>query len=438
MPMGGGTFAQQNKVLPGAYINFVSQNRAVSMGSRGVASLPLAMSWGPEKAFVVLEAEEFYKSARKVLGYDPTDGAVRSVRECLKRASKLLLWRVDAGGKKAAATVGGLTVTAKYPGKRGNDIKVAVEAVPEGGFAVTTWLDTVEADEQTVADGGALKENDYVSFVGTTLSAGAAVPLTGGTDGAADVAGYTAYLDALEVESFTTFGYPGADSAVQELCAAFAKRLRDSEGKKITCVMAGKAADHEGVINVKNGVVLEDGAVLDKGGAVAWVAGATAGAEVNESLTNAYYDGAVDVDVKYTAKQYEAAIKAGEFCFYAEGGKARVLTDVNSLTTFTGGKSEDWTSNRVIRVLDGWANDCAAIFAQRYIGLQGNDDTGRALFKADLVALALQYQAMRAIQNFESGDVAITQGVGKRDVAVQCALCPVDSMEKLYMTVSVE
>lgn len=142
----------------------------------------------------------------------------------------------------------------------------------------------------------------------------------------------------------------------------------------------------------------------------------------------------MDVDIKYTKSQYEAAIQAGEFVFYGDGGKARVLSDINSLTTFGNGVSEDWTSNRVIRVLDGWANDVARIFGRSYIGQVTNSDTGRQLFKADLVALALQYQDIDAISDFASEDIEVQQGNGKRDVAVASALKPNDSMEKLYMT----
>ena len=188
-----------------------------------------------------------------------------------------------------------------------------------------------------------------------------------------------------------------------------------------------------GLINVRNGVVLNDGTTVPGEKAVAWVAGASAGAEINESLTNTAYDGAVDVDIKYTKSQFEAAIQAGEFVFYADYGTARVLTDINSLTTF-GGMTEDWTSNRVIRVLDGWANDVARIFGDSYIGKVTNSDTGRQLFKADLVSLALQYQDIDAISDFVSEDITIQQGNGKRDVAVDSALKPNDSMEKLYMT----
>ena len=40
MALGGGTFLVQNKVLPGAYINFVSRPRAMGvMGERGVVCM---------------------------------------------------------------------------------------------------------------------------------------------------------------------------------------------------------------------------------------------------------------------------------------------------------------------------------------------------------------------------------------------------------------
>lgn len=271
-----------------------------------------------------------------------------------------------------------------------------------------------------------------------TLTAAAAASLTGGTNGTVNGSAYTAWMNALEVEDFNVLGYPGTDDSVKSLVTAFVKRLRDDEGKYITGVLyQHTSADSIGIISVKNGVKLSDGTVITGDKAVAWVTGASASAEVNESLTNTTYDDAVDVDIKYTKGQYEAALKAGEFVFYAEKGKARVLSDINSRTTFGSGVSEDWTSNRVIRVLDGWASDTARIFGQQYLGVETNSETGRSLFKADLVSLGKQYEGIDAISNFLPDDVTVQQGNGKRDVAVFCALQPNDSMEKLYMKVTV-
>lgn len=440
MPVGGGTFTVQNKILPGAYINFVALGSVAKMGARGVAALPLELNWGPENKVFTMYSEDFNKTSMTVFGYDPTDPALLLVREALKRARTLLIYRVNSGGTKASAEVGGMTVTAAWGGTRGNAISVAVltNADDATKVDVVTYLDGAAVDSQTVAkDTGSanLKSNDFVTFgAAASLTAAVATTLTGGTNGTVNGASHTAALNGFEVETFNVIGYPGTDETIKSLYASFVKRLRDDEGKKIVGVLYQYNGDHMGLINVKNGVVLTDGTTVTGDKAVAWVTGASAGAEVNESLTNVAYDDAVDVDIKYTKSQFEAAIKAGEFVFYADYGKARVLTDINSLTTFGNGVSEDWTSNRVIRVLDGWANDVARIFGESYIGLVTNSDTGRQLFKADLVSLALQYQAIDAISDFASEDIEVQQGTGKRDVAVDSALKPNDSMEKLYMT----
>lgn len=430
----------QNKILPGAYINFVALGSIARMGSRGVVALPLELNWGPENKVFSIYAEDFNKTSMNVFGYDPTAPALLAVREALKRARTLLVYRTNSGGTKASTEVGGMAVTAAWGGTRGNAISVAVltNADDATKVDVVTYLDGMSVDSQTVikTSGSAkLKANDFVTFGSvSSLDADVATGLEGGTNGIVNGAAHAAATNSFEVETFNVIGYPGTDETIKSLYAAFVKRLRDDEGKKIVGVLYKYTGDNTGLINVKNGVILTDGTTVTGEMAVAWVAGASAGAEINESLTNTAYDDAVDVDIKYTKSQFEAAIQAGEFVFYADYGKARVLTDINSLTTFGSGVSEDWTSNRVIRVLDGWANDVARIFGESYIGLVTNSDTGRQLFKADLVSLALQYQGIDAISDFKSEDIVVQQGTGKRDVAVDSALKPNDSMEKLYMT----
>lgn len=439
MPLGGGTFTAQNKTLPGAYINFVAPAKRDSIGMRGIVSLPLLLNWGADKTMISLEAESFDKLALPVLGYEPDSPELLLVREALKRARQLKLYRVNGTGGKARGTAGGLECEAVCAGTRGNDLKVAVQpnVDQDGSFDVITYLQQQEVHRQTVPAASEVKNNSFVAFSGGELAAAAATPLAGGLNGSASGAAYADYLARLELEDFDVFGYPGTDAAVKQLCRAFTLRLNEEEGRKVQCVLASAPMDHESILNVKNGVVLEDGTLLPAEKAVAWVAGASAAAGVAESLTNTAYEGAVDADQRYTRRQYEEALLAGEFVFYAEGGTARVMADVNSLVHLGPGKNADLTHNRVVRVLNGWANDVARIFGRSYLGAVTNSDTGRMLFKADLVALAGQYMELDAITEFDPADIEIDQGTGKRDVVVRCAIQPADSMEKLYMTVSV-
>lgn len=442
MPIGGGVFSAQNKVLPGAYINFVGTRQGANMGARGTAAMPVALDWGPEGEIIKLEAASFARTAQKLLGYGANAPQLLRVRECLKRAMTVLVYRVNPGGEAATVTVGGIKATAKYSGTRGNALAVEVATTPTATHIVTTYIDQQQVDAQEVSAVSQLVPNDYVTFAGEgEITAAGPTNLTGGTNGTENGEAHTAFLDKIAVESFAALGYFGDDAETKTMYTAFTQRLRDAEGKKIVCIMStapsGQNLDSEGIIAVDNGVILEDGTVADKHDAAAWVLGATAAAQVNESLTNVVYDGAVDVDEKRTPTQYEEGIKAGRFMFYSDGGQARVVSDINTLHTYTVDKPEDFSSNRVIRVLDGWANDVARIFGQSYIGQMTNSATSRELFRADLVSLGTQYQSIAAISDFNSDEIEVSQGTGKRDVVVTCALKPNDSMEKLYMTVTV-
>ena len=47
MALGGGTFLTQNKVIPGAYINFVSAARSTAaLSDRGYCAMAMELDWG--------------------------------------------------------------------------------------------------------------------------------------------------------------------------------------------------------------------------------------------------------------------------------------------------------------------------------------------------------------------------------------------------------
>ena len=225
MPIGGGTFTLQNKVLPGVYMNFVSASGGVSAGSRGIASIPAELGWGAEDTIIKMDSGDFNRQAVTVFGYDATAPELLLIREAFKRAKTLLVYRVDGGGSKATKEIGGITVTARYSGTRGNALKVAVLENTDESFDVVTYLDTTEMDRQTATEAAGLTANDFVVFGGEgPLSAAVATALEGGTNGTANGAAYTRYLSAVEVEQFNTLCYPGTDSETKGLFVAFVDR----------------------------------------------------------------------------------------------------------------------------------------------------------------------------------------------------------------------
>ena len=136
---------------------------------------------------------------------------------------------------------------------------------------------------------------------------------------------------------------------------------------------------------MKNGVVLADGTALTPKQTVAWTAGATAGANLNESLTFRAYDDAVDVNGRLTHTETEVALRNGEFVFTASSNRALVEQDVNTFRSVTPDKARHFAKNRVVRVLDGIANDMKRIFESYYIGKVNNNEDGRSLFRSQCV-----------------------------------------------------
>ena len=195
MALGGGSFLVQNKVLSGAYMNFISKAAATaSLSDRGIVTMPLEMDWGVEgKIFEVTNAD-FQKNSLKIFGHAYTDNALKGLRDLFINAKTLYAYRLNGGGTKASNTF----ATALYGGTRGNDLKIVIQANADdpSSWDVATYLGTSLMDTQTVKTAADLVANDYVTFkAGATLEATAATPLAGGTNAEVNGESYQAYLD---------------------------------------------------------------------------------------------------------------------------------------------------------------------------------------------------------------------------------------------------
>jgi len=343
-----GTWENQNKVLPGAYINIrTNEPLSITPGDRGTVVILQEMSAGEDKAIYTVTATE----------PDWPEGASAEDKklavEALKKAKTVLLYKLPK---------------------------------------------THTADDVTEA------------------------------------------LAALKTVTFQTLCYPydgDGETAAKTAIATWIKAMREDEGVKCQAVLANHAADSEAIIQVVQGVVMTDGTKLTAAETTAWVAGATAGASITTSNTGMAYNGAVDVVPRMTKSEMEAAVKAGRFLFKVDSAQnVTAVYDINSMTTVTVEKGKMFTKNRVIRTVDNVANDIAAIFESSYVGKVNNNADGRSLLKAALVDYFHTLQNMGAVQNFETEDVTVAAGVDSDAVVVEAAIQPVDSVEKIYITVN--
>ena len=439
MALGGGIFVTQNKVLPGSYINFISASRAsASLSERGYAAMPIELDWGVDGEVFTVEVADFQKQSLKLFGYPYTHEKLKGLRDLFLNIRTGYFYKLNTGGEKASCEY----AKALYTGIRGNDLKIVIEhneahTVDDPLYDVSTYIDTLKVDMQTVSTMSGLVPNDYVEFIATaTIGLTAGTSLEGGTNGTIENATYQTFLDKIESYNFNALGCLSTNETIKGLFANFTKRMRDDVGLKFKCVLYKYiSADYEGVISVEN-KVLDEG--VDESSLVYWVTGAEAGCEVNKSNTNKVYDGEFTVDVDYTQSQLEAGIKAGKFMFHQVNNQVRVLEDINTFVSVTDEKSSDFSSNQTIRVLDQIANDIATLFNSKYLGKVPNDASGRISLWNDIVKHHQELESIRAIENFEPDQVTVEKGDTKKAVVVQDYVTPMNAMAQLYMTVVVQ
>ena len=435
MALGGGTFVTQNKILPGAYINFISAKRATSsLSDRGIVSIPLELDWGIDEDVFQVTSDDFEKYSVKYFGYDYTHEKLKGLRDLFKNIRLGYFYKLNKGVKASCSIA-----TAKYSGIRGNDLKVTVTTNIDDNakFDVVTLLDNKKVDTQIAKVITDLQDNDYITWKkDATLEASAGLVFTGGTNGEAVTgAEYQAFLDKIESYSFNALGCLATTTEIKSLFVEFTKRMRDKVGAKFQTVLYKKSdADYEGVVSVENKIKDKD---LVESSLIYWATGAIAGCDINKSNTNKRYDGEFDVDVNYTQIQLEEALKTGKFIFHKVGDEVHVLEDINTFVSFTDEKNDDFSSNQSIRVLDQIANDIATLFNTKYLGEVPNDKSGRISFWNDVVKHHEQLQNMRAIEDFKADDVSVEPGSDKKTVVVSDAVKVISAMSKLYMTVSV-
>lgn len=442
--MAGGTWNRQDKVRPGVYIRFSSaENLSLTIGNRGVVTICEPLSWGPVAQVTEIKADS---DLLPYTGYSLTDPKNRFLREIFKGSSRtlppqtVLLYRPAASSAaEASATVAPLTITARYPGVRGNDISVIITELtePADTFTVQTLVSGEVVNSQTAKTVEELAANEWVTFSGTgALTASAGIALTNGSDGTVTSTAYSSYLEAIEPYPFDIMIYDGTDPTVQTAMTAFIQRIAEEAGQYSQLVASGLTnPDSRYVINVESGVTLDDGTALTAAQTTWWVGGAQAGALYNESLTYAQYPGAVAVSPLMTNAQYVEALQAGELVLLADNGVVKVEQDINSLVTYNQEIGEVFHKNRVMRLCNTIANDLYRQFSENFIGVVNNNEEGRAILQGVIVGYLLDIQANQGIQNFAAEDVQVLPGEAIDAIVVNIAIQPVDAIEKIYLAI---
>lgn len=315
-------------------------------------------------------------------------------------------------------------------------VETIIDDIIQNTQRIGTFLSETD---YVLADVSDLVDNDWVMFSGSGgLEATAGTTLVGGSDGTISAAGYSQFLTVLEPYSFTVLCYDGDDATVKAAMTTFCQRLGYENGRYSQFVTSDyHTADEIMVMSVENGYELNDGTTLTKEEATWWVAGVEASASVAQSLTYAAHPDATRAVPALSSVELDTTIDQGSMAFIEEFGLTKIMTDINTFTSFQPEKGRIFRKNRTVRVLFQIANDIYELFARYYIGVVNNDAAGRNLFKAEIISYMVQLQGQGAIQNFSADDIEVLPGLEADAIVINVAVQVTDSVEKVYMTVTV-
>lgn len=442
--MPGGKWETQNKVRPGAYINFKSVPRPMQqVGNRGISTIILDLDWGDNTKLIDVYSDELLdgKSLSKV-GFTAFDEESKILNIMLQYCYLVKVFRGNVDGVKATGTIGNLEINAKYFGTFGNKITITVvdNTEKDENFEVQTFVDSILRDKQSnVVNVEDLESNDYVDFEGTGLiTANAGVLLTGGTNGTfEEETAYPDYLDLLKTASWQTLACTSDATGIKTSVTTYIKNLRDDNGKYVQAVVNDYSADHEGIINNINGIVISE-VLYTPQETCAIICAMTSGAKITESNTAKVIQNATEIIGQLDNAEIIEALQKGKLVLSEnQNGEIKVEQDINSFTSFTALKNNSFRKNRVIRTLDEIGTSTKLTWETVYMGKVDNNESGRDIYKTDIDAYLKELNRMNAIQNHDITDISISQGNEIDTVITILYVQPVDSMEKLYMEVNV-
>lgn len=372
---------RQNRVRPGSNIEFATNSlSATGLDAAGAVVIPLKLDWGETGKFVQISPNS---SIKELFGKSLAD--LVQIREAFKSTGRVIVYNLSgSAGEKATGTsgVGGLIATATHVGMDGNKIVVTAIVGLSGKVTVRTHYDGSIIESQAVEKYSDLVSNAYVTFGGALPTTDATISLAGGATVPATNESYSEFAAGLDTQRFKVVAVGTNDETVKSLMSLKIKEWREIDiGKNVTLVTNDyKAADHEGVVSVLNGVTLTGGEVLSAENALYWYAGAYANATSN-SLTYTEYPGAIDVEA-LSHDEIIAALQAGHIVYTYDAGadgvdRMVVEQDINTFRSFTPEKNQDFRKNKIIRGRDELGNNVRHIYSRYFIGKVNNNDNGR-------------------------------------------------------------
>jgi hypothetical protein len=193
----------------------------------------------------------------------------------------------------------------------------------------------------------------------------------------AEALNYTEALTRLNSKKWNYLAIPAIAALDVSDVVSWIKSKRDNDKKTFKAVLPNIDADHEGVINFTTENIVVGEKTYSASEYTARIAGILAGLPFTRSAT---YFVLPEVEAITEAADPNAAIDAGELILVNDGDKFKIGRGVNSLTTTTIEKTEDFKKIKILEVMDMVLDDIRDTFNNQYVGKVPNTYDNQVLF----------------------------------------------------------
>ena len=190
---------------------------------------------------------------------------------------------------------------------------------------------------------------------------------------------YTEAFNVLETIKFDYITFqPDIDSGDCTKVTTWIKKCRDNMNKKIKAVLPNHKADYDGVINFTTETITVGEETYTTGEYCSRIAGLLAGTPLTISATYQPLPEVTDV-TRLSKEDMDSKIEAGELILFNDGEKVKIARAVNSFTTTTQDKGEDYQKIKFVDTIDLIGTDIRKTAEDSYIGKYANSYDNKCL-----------------------------------------------------------
>lgn len=193
----------------------------------------------------------------------------------------------------------------------------------------------------------------------------------------ASATGYTEALTRLGNKKWNYLAIPGISPADASTVASWIKSKRTNDKKTFKAVLPNSESDHEGIINFTTEGIVVGGKTYSASEYTCRIAGILAGLPFTRSAT---YFVLNEVESIIESETPSEDIDNGQLILINDGENIKIGRGVNSLTTTTIEKAEDFKKIKVLEVMDMITDDIRDTFNNSYVGKVPNTYDNQTLF----------------------------------------------------------